>query len=321
MMPPSRNEDVLVDAARMFYLEGRSQIDIARTLGLSASSVSRILSAAREQGVVEVRIHDPRKLARVPELEEAIRREFGIEAPAVVSRRRREPPTRVVARAAARLFEDRVTGLASFGLSWGNTVRSFVDEVQVEPIHSALRISPMVGGMPSDTGPAGNTSLEVLAEKCGAVSFRFESPAVVESRATWHAMNSESSILGAISRAAQVEVAFVGIGSYGLHNSGRVIAAMHLSDEEAAQVAAQRPAGDICGRFYDLHGNALDLPTSERVIGVTLQLLSKVPLAVGIAGGVEKAPGVVGALRTRALDGIIVDEDLARAVLNIADEH
>lgn len=304
----------------MFYLESRSQVEIARALGLSASSVSRILAAARDQGVVEIRIHDPGRLARVPELEAALRDSFGIDQAVVVTRRRRESPIQVVARATARLFEERVTGLASFGLSWGNTVRAFVDEVQVEPIQSALRICPLVGGMPSDTGPAGNTSLEVLAEKCGAVSFRFESPAVVESRATWRAMHNESSIAGAIARAAQVEVAYVGIGSFGVHNSGRVVAAMHLSEQEAAGLAAQAPVGDICGRYYDLHGRALGLPTSERVIGITLDLLASIPEVVGIAGGIEKAPGVAGALRTGALNGIVVDEDLAGAVLSLTGE-
>lgn len=305
----------------MFYVEQKSQVAIAKTLGVSASSVSRILAAAREHGVVEIRIHDPRKLTHVPELEDAVRRTFGIGQAIVVSRRRRETPTQVVAKATARQFEEQVVGLRSFGLSWGDTVRSFVDEVRAEPIHSELRICPLVGGIPSDTGPAGNTSLEVLAHKCGALSFRFESPAVVESHATWQAMNHESSISRAISRAAQVEIAYIGIGSFGVHNSGRIVAAMRLSTEEAAQLAAQAPAGDICGRFYDLGGRPLGLPTSERVIGISLELLADIPQVLGVAGGVEKAPGVVGALRTGALNGIVLDEELARAVVKIAEQR
>ncbi|MBI5027993.1 MAG: transcriptional regulator, partial [Actinobacteria bacterium] len=76
--------------------------------------------------------------------------------------------------------------------------------------------------------------------------------------------------------------------------------------------------GDICGRYYDLQGRPVGLPTSERVIGITLDQLRGVPEVIGLAGGVEKAPGVIGALRTGALDSVVVDEDLARAVLNLA---
>jgi len=62
----------------------------------------------------------------------------------------------------------------------------------------------------------------------------------------------------------------------------------------------------------------LGRPTSERIIGITLDQLADVPEVVGLAAGVEKALGVVGALRTGTLDGIVMDEDLARAVLSRA---
>ncbi len=317
-MPAPRSQDVLVKAARLYYLQDKSQGEIAKSLGLSRSSVSRILAAAREQGVVEIRIHDSAEPSRVLELEKALGEAFGVTTAVVGSRRRGESPVDVVARATARLFEDRFIELGSVGLSWGNTVDRFVEQVDLEPISRGLVICPLVGGLPSDAGPAGNTAMELLAEKCGAKSYRFESPAVVESRQTWAALNQESTILKAIERAAKVEVAFVGIGSYGVHNSRRVVQAMRLTEEESAQLAGQIPAGDICGRYYDLLGNSLGLPTSERVVGVTLDQLKAVPEVIGLAGGVEKAPGVVGALRTGALRGVVLDEDLARATLNLA---
>lgn len=319
-MSAPRSQDVLVKAARLYYLEDKSQGEVGKALGLSRSSVSRILAAAREQGVVEIRIHAPGGLLHATDLEDSLRQEFGIESPIVVSRPRSRSPIDVVAEVSARLFEERVAHLESFGLSWGMTVDRFVEQVELEAIHRSLRICPMVGGLPSDAGPAGNTSLEVLANRSGATSFRFESPAVVESRQTWAALATESSITMAVDRAAGVELAFVGIGSYGQHNSRRVVEAMHLDEEEAAMLARQAPAGDICGRFFDINGKLLGLPTSERVIGITLDGLAAVPQVFGLAGGVEKALGVVGALRTGTLNGIVLDQDLARAVLRLANQ-
>lgn len=317
-MPAPRNQDVLVKAARLYYLEDRSQGEVAKELGLSRSSVSRILTAAREQGVVEIRIHAPGVISRVTHLEEALRKQFGVEWATVVARPRTVGPIDVVAEAAARVFEERVAHLEWFGMSWGLTVDRFVDQVVLEPIHASLKICPMVGGLPSATGPAGNTSLELLANRSGATSFRFESPAVVESRKTWAALATESSITRAVERAAHVQLAFVGIGSFGQHNSRRVVAAMHLSEPELALLTSQTPVGDICGRYFNINGEPLGLPTSERVIGITMQELAAVPEVWGLAGGVEKAPGVVGALRTGTLDGIVLDEELARAALNLA---
>ena len=51
-MPAPRESAMLARAARMYYLENRPQSDIARELGVSRSNVSRILTAAREAGVL-----------------------------------------------------------------------------------------------------------------------------------------------------------------------------------------------------------------------------------------------------------------------------
>ena len=49
----------LAYVARRYYLEDQKQVDIARELGISRPMVSRLLSEARELGVVEITIHDP----------------------------------------------------------------------------------------------------------------------------------------------------------------------------------------------------------------------------------------------------------------------
>ncbi|MCA0253393.1 MAG: helix-turn-helix domain-containing protein [Actinobacteria bacterium] len=316
-MRAPRSHEMLVRAARLYYLEDMSQGDIAKALGLSRSSISRMLTAARERGIVEIRIHVPGVLTRVPDLESALCGAFPIRAATVVARVKSRAPIDLVGEAAAQVFDERAPHLTAFGISWGLTVDRFVEQVPVAPVHRALVICPLSGGQPSDTGRAGHTAMEVLAEHTGATSFRFECPAVVESRQTWSALSRESSIVNAIRRACQVEFAVVGIGSAGQHNSRRVAAAMRLSEAESREFTDQEPAGDICGRFYDIDGRELGLPTSERVIGISLDQLRAVPEVMGLAAGVEKAKGVVGALRTRTLDSIVVDEDLARAVLEI----
>lgn len=316
-MPAPRHHSVLVEAARLYYVEDRSQAEVARALGVSRSSVSRILAAARDQGVVEIRIHDPGVLDRVADVEARITEDFGVGWAMVVPRPKGRSSLEVVARASARVFEERLPGLASFGLSWGVTVQQFVACVDLEPVHSNLSMCPLSGGMPS-AGPAGNVSLEVLAQRSGAVSHRFEAPAVVESPRTWAALTRESTIVDAIARAASVQLAFVGIGAYGVHNSRTVVSSMKLAAAEERHFHDQQPVGDICGRFYDLAGTTIEAPVSTRVIGITMQQLAHIPESVGIAAGVEKAAGVVGALRAHVLDGIVLDEDLAREALRLS---
>ena len=73
-MPASRDRISLIKAARMYFLDGQSQDDVARVLGTSRSNVSRMLTAARAQDIVEIRVHG--QTARAGELEQALREQF-----------------------------------------------------------------------------------------------------------------------------------------------------------------------------------------------------------------------------------------------------
>lgn len=95
---------------------------------------------------------------------------------------------------------------------------------------------------------------------------------------------------------------------------------MRLSEAESATFLAQKPAGDLTGRFFDDAGQELGSPTSDRVIAVTLDDLRRVPCVIGLAAGVEKARGVQAALHTGVLDVVVLDLPLARAVLARAGE-
>ena len=53
---PSR---LVYEAARLYYLEDATQAEIARRIGTSRPTVSRLLAAARDSGIVEVRVRDP----------------------------------------------------------------------------------------------------------------------------------------------------------------------------------------------------------------------------------------------------------------------
>src|SRR5699024_9372085 len=70
-MPAPRDTAVVVRAARLYYEQGRSQTEVAQELGLSRSNVSRILTQARDRGIVEITIHDPEGPPRRDEVLEA----------------------------------------------------------------------------------------------------------------------------------------------------------------------------------------------------------------------------------------------------------
>lgn len=145
----------------------------------------------------------------------------------------------LVGRLAADLFGERIGQMNRVGLSWGSTLEAFVAEVP-ERVRGAAGAA--VGRRQSrlDSAGAGGTLVQALARRCGVEPSRFLAPAIVESPQTKAAITSESAIRKALERAAQVDHAFVGIGTVGVRSSATIVEDMRLSDDELATFLGAR---------------------------------------------------------------------------------
>ena len=65
--PVQDRTSLLADVAEMYYLEQKNQAEIAKAVGVTRSMISRMLTEARESGIVEIRIQRP--LQSDPDLE------------------------------------------------------------------------------------------------------------------------------------------------------------------------------------------------------------------------------------------------------------
>lgn len=68
--------ETLIKVAQLYYEDGLNQAQIARQVGFSRSSVSRMLTEAREEGVVHISIGHP--LQRLVSMENALKKKYGL---------------------------------------------------------------------------------------------------------------------------------------------------------------------------------------------------------------------------------------------------
>ena len=107
------DEALMVRAAWGYYVEGLTQNEIGRKLGLNRVRVNRILAQARERGIVQVRVNS----ALSVETEAALERKFGLDQAVVV-------PTpddvslipQMIATAAGAVLSDRIGDGMSVGV-------------------------------------------------------------------------------------------------------------------------------------------------------------------------------------------------------------
>jgi len=313
-MPAPRDRISLVKAARMYFLDGRSQDDIARVLGTSRSNVSRMLTAARAQGIVEIRVHG--QTARAGELEQALRERFGLAHVRVAAFRPGADVLSGVGELAARWLEESLRDGMVLGLSWGTSLQAMVAAVSVDQPCN-VDVVPLVGGLKTaDSLVAGQELVRELASRLGATYRYLHAPALLRSKAARDALLAEPAIIEVLACARTVDLAIVGLGSAGTGSSSEVVDGLGLSRAEREAFLAAGPVGDTCCRFFDAQGRAIVGVVHDRVIAVELEDLAGIPTVIGVAIGVEKAPGVLAAIRGRIIDGLVTDASLALALLS-----
>lgn len=317
-MPAPREPELLVRAARLYHLEGYSQQEVARELGTSRSNVSRMLAAALELGIVEIRIHDP--AGRDQELEQALRTRFGLDEAVVAARGEDRPLDRVGQLAATWLLGSIKDGM-TVALSWGHALQSMVWATTTDqPI--AVELVQLVGGLSSVASEiTGQELVRELAARLGA-SYRYlHAPAVLTSPAGRDALLAERSIAASLDAARSADIAVVGVGTAGYGSSAAVLKSLQLTPEERAAYEAAAPVGDLAARFFDAEGRAVGGPVADRVLAVSLDDIRRIPTVVGVAAGREKARGLHGALAGGLLDVLICDQAAARGVLGMTEEE
>lgn len=314
-MPAPRDPSTLLAAARLYYLDGKSQHDIAAELGTSRSNVSRMLTEAQRQGIVEIRVHDPAGRSR--DLESALRKKFGLRD-VRVAERGAGGSGRVVEQVgtlAAQLLVSSLSDGMTIGMSWGHALQSMVWAVP-ESSDYAVNVVQLVGGMSAITNEiSGHELVRELAARLNASYTFLHSPATFSSTTARDTMLAEPSVAQALDTARQADLAFVGIGTPSHGSSAAILSSLNLSNEEEKEFWATEPAGDLSARYFTSNGMPIHGAVEDHVLGVSLADMMEIPNVIGVASGRAKAPGVLGALRGRLIDSLVCDESLARCVL------
>ena len=178
----SEDFERLARIAHRYYVDGRTQEEIAREFGLSRPKVQRLLERARWAGVVDIRIATPPWLNL--ELESRLRAEFRL-VDAIVAPRRADPQSQreAVARSAAQLLERRLRDgmivAVGHGRDTGEVPRFFRPRRRVD-----CEFASAMGGSPRmDTPTNPNEIGQLLAAASGGRSRSLYAPAYVENAA------------------------------------------------------------------------------------------------------------------------------------------
>jgi DNA-binding transcriptional regulator LsrR (DeoR family) len=309
---------LMTRVARMYYEQRLRQTEIAETLNLSQSTVSRLLKRAEQEQIVRVTVRVPYGV--YPDLEEALVATFGLRDAVVADSVRGdddEGVARDIGRAAAYYLETTLGQGECIGISsWSSTLLAMVNVMHQVPRPMGARVIQILGGAgePQAKVHAAYLAGQLAQLVRGQVTF-LPAPGLVDSAEVRQVLLNDSSIREVIKAFDEITLALVGIGTVEpsplLASSGNIFSAQEL--ETLRQNGA---VGDILYRFYDAEGEIVQTPLAARVTGMALESLRGVTRVIGVAGGARKLDAIRGALHGRWINTLITDRFTAERLVH-----
>ena len=304
--------DQAARAAWLSYVGGRTQDEIASQLGVSRPGVQRLLALARQEGLVKVHIDHP--LANCMAMADALVSRFGLGFCDVVpSDPERDNSSAFLALAGAeRLlrYVDRVEPL-TLSLGTGRAIRATVESLSrmARPQH---RFVSLVGNVARDGSANRYDGVMVLADKTAAERFLLPAPVVAGSVSEKQALLAQPLVQAVTQVAMEAEAGFIGIGR--IDPQATLFQDHFISEAELKELLEAGAVGELLGWPLSADGELVDCPITHRVTSLPLDMLAGQAL-IGLAGGRDKGPAILAALRGGWLQGLITDEQAARFII------
>lgn len=319
------DERLIYKVCSLYYQDNMNQQEVGDYLGVSRSSVLRMLQKGREMGIVTIELHNPR-FYDYGEMEKTLERAYGLKDVLIVENSVLDSRSE----AASYMFGTASDYLHSFfkegdriGIAMGNTLNNVVNTNKSYEKHKDLLFVALEGSISritvEGTDVQGNELARKFADKFGGTYTQFLSPAVFSDWKVLEFFMKEKAVNYILDEFKRLNVVVVGIGVP--DGSGHTLnKAGYLTEDERLKLVDKGAIGDMCLQFYDKDGNTDQYSFyNDRVAAMRLGDIRRIPSKIGIAGGMRKLDAVIGAIRGGYINILITDTELAKGLIERAN--
>ncbi|MFD1124344.1 sugar-binding transcriptional regulator [Lentilactobacillus raoultii] len=297
-----------VKIAAMYYEDDLSQTEIAKSLGISRPTVSRMLQYAKETGIVKIQIADPLMSAEI--LRTQLHQKYQIDIQVV--------PTQTggsgtileqVGQFAADFLVKLVQPGDVIGLGWGETIHAVTQHVEQQAT-AGVRVVELKGSVSdSQEKTWAYESINELAVAYRTTPAYLPLPVIFDNRLTKQMVERDRYIKRILTLGRKADIALFTVGT--VQNNALLFRLGYFSNQEKQQL--QREAvGDLLSRFIDRQGKIVDPEIDDRTIGLKLTELNEKRHAILVAAGDKKLESVYAVLKAGYVNHVIVDQGLAK---------
>lgn len=308
----SVGEDQIFEMVRRYFLEDESKSDLARHFGISRFQVARLLKEARETGLVMISIRHPAQLS--PEMGLDVAAALGIEHAIVVDRTPGSDQSTIeaVAHRLAIVLDDEIKPGQTVGMTWSRVIESLARQIRQLPTCEVVQLAGAIHLTGNRLGSV--EIIRIIAEAANGTAYPIYAPLVLQEAETARALARQPDIARSLARIEELDIAVVSVGAW--RPSGSALYNL-LTASEAEEIADKGACGEISGRLFDQHGQAIESELDRRVLGISVDQLRRVPRVIGTGAGAYRAQATIAAAKAGLFNTLIVDRSLAQAILDL----
>lgn len=312
-----QNNYQLAKIARLYYLEGFSQKEIAEKLNVSVATVSRMLSRAKRERIVEIKIHD--ELADFRALEVQFERRFGLKECIILPTREKLSNTYLeMAAVMGEVLTRLLKPGAHFGVSWGETLKTVGDHLTMDR-RLDVRVVPMMGAMGMiENGIYPNSIAKSFADRLGGVSYLVNAPAISDSATTRASLEQDRNFFPVRQLWDRIDTAIISVS--GLSSQASVARFGIFAPEEISHLRSRNVVCATNFNMLDSAGHEVVNDLSERILNLRIPDLMRIPNLIVAAAGTAKADAVMATLRGGLPNLLVVDQETAELVMQKAED-
>ena len=301
----------------LHFMDGMKQSDIAQAMNLSASKVNRLIAQGRKLGMVKIAIESP--FQRLVDLERRLTSIVGLAGGIVTPTVSGSPDTTLqqVGRAGANQLLESLRDGDVIAITGGKAVSAVVENLVPERTFD-VTVVPLTGGVQGKFYTDVNHLASRLAERLGGRTMLVHAPLFAESRQQRDMLMEMASIKEVFDLARKAAIALVGVGS--IVTPGSSYYDLHpLPNLDRDELIKSGVRGEFLAHLIREDGTVADHSLNSRLVALDPAELVQCPRTIGVAAGPEKVLPIRAAVNGGFLDTLIVDEDTARAVLEMME--
>lgn len=306
--------NILATVANLYYNSELTQNQIAERLYTSRSKVSRMLKEARDLGIVEIYIREPWE--RNLEYEKILKDEFALKNVRVVTIKdsEKENGLQKIAEAASYYLDSIVKQGMVVGISWGNTLYRIVKYISTNNRKNIpITVVPIMGA--ANIKSPEKDAMDLAKDLASAYGGKYQyiyAPLFVNNKELKDSLVQERNIKDVLELSANADAILTSVGSIVYKSWSN-----YLSVKTLETLEAKGAVGHIGGHFYDIQGRELETSLAERMIGISLDDIINCREVVCVAYGESKAEAILGAMRGRYLNTLVIDKKCAEKILGL----